>query len=101
MIIASNFVESWTNSSSWPGITSTSATDRRRFSELLKNALQQSHELSANAARRLHHLGVIEGLGQYAGRHVGDARDAEHLEPHVTGSDRFGDGGHADRVGPD
>ena len=52
-------------------------------------------------ARRLHHFGVIERLRQHAGRHVGDARDAEHLDPHVPRDDRFRHGRHADRVGAD
>ncbi len=35
---------------------------------------------AAHAARGLHHLVVIERLRQHAGRHVGDARDAQHLQ---------------------
>ena len=38
-------------------------------------------------------------LRQDAGRHVGDARDAEHLEAHVPRDDGLRRGGHADGVG--
>ena len=73
----------------------------RRLSESLNDALQQRAELAANATRDLHHLVVDERLRQDAGRHVGDARDAEHLDAHVSRDDGFGRGRHPDGVSAD
>src|SRR5215208_6073411 len=50
---------------------------RRRFSDAANDALQQAHEVRRDALRGLHHLRVIERLGQHAGSHVRDAGDAE------------------------
>src|SRR5438105_8730077 len=52
-------------------------------SELTNDPLQERNELSPDPPRRLHHVGVIERLRQDAGRHVRDARNPEHLDPHV------------------
>src|SRR6187200_1921909 len=70
-----------------------------RRSESANGVLQQAHEIGGHAARGPHHLGVIERLRQHSGGHVGDARDAEHVDTHVAGDDGFGHRRHADRVG--
>ena len=44
---------------------------------------------------------MIQRLRQHARRHVGDARDAEDLESHVTRDNRLGHRRHADRIGAD
>src|SRR6266851_7593802 len=97
---ASNSAASARKSASRPSLTSTSATDSRppRL-ELANNPLQQRNKLSADPPSGVHHLSVTESLGQYARGHVRDARDAEHLDRHVTGHDGFGHSGHADGVG--
>src|ERR1044071_9085730 len=78
-----------TKSFSRPSVTSTIATDRRPSNEAANDALQQRNELPADALRGVHDLGVIERLRQHAGRHVRDARDAEHLEAHMSRNDGF------------
>src|SRR6187402_3458539 len=67
-------------------------------SESLNDLLQQGDELSTDPACRVHDLVVIERLRQDTRGHVGDARDAEHLDAHVPGNDRLRDRRHADRV---
>ena len=74
---------------------------QRRSDVALNDFLQQRDELAAHPSRRFHHLVVIERLRQHAGRHVRDARDAEHLDAHVARGNRLRHGGHADRVGAD
>src|SRR5687768_504576 len=72
-----------------------------RASEPGKNFLRQGDERAAYAACRLEDFFVVQGARQHACRHVRDARDSEHLEPHVAGGNRFRDGRHADHVGAD
>src|SRR5205814_6664062 len=88
-----------TKSASCPSVTSITETDRRAWSDSANDSLQQRHELIANAARRFHHFVVIERCGQNAGGHVGDARNAEHFDPHVARGNRFRHCRHSDRVG--
>ena len=56
---------------------------------------------AADAAGRFDHLAVIERLRQHARGHIRDARNPEHLHPHLAGDDGFGHRRHADRVGAD
>ncbi len=44
---------------------------------------------------------MIDLLRQNSRRHIGHARDAEHLHPHVVGHDHFGHGGHPHHVRAD
>src|SRR3954469_22984585 len=74
---------------------------RLAASDTLDNPFKQRDERPAHEAGRLHHLGVIQRLRQHTRGHVGDARDPEHLETHVTGGNRFGYGRDPDRIGPD
>src|SRR5688572_12514146 len=67
-------------------------------SESLKDALQERDELVPHAAGRLNHLFFSQRLREDAGRHVRDARNAQHLDAHVAGRDRFRHGRHADSV---
>src|SRR3989442_1338562 len=98
---AATCVEMAWNSASCPFDTSTRVTDKRRLSELDNDALQQRDELPPDAPRRLHDLGVVERLGQHAGRHVRDAGNSEHVQSHMPRDQRFRHGGHPDRVSAD
>ena len=49
----------------------------------------------------LDHFRVRQLLRQNARRHIGHARNAEHLDPHVVRRDHFGNGRHAHQVGAD
>src|SRR4029450_1017737 len=77
------------------------ASMREAGSETLNDTLQQRDELTTDTTCRLQDLGMVEWLGQYPGGHVGDARDPENLDPHVSRSDRFGDRRHPDGIGTD
>src|SRR5262245_61001626 len=59
------------------------ASTRDERSEPANDALQESDELAAHAARRFHHFVVMQRLWQHTRGHVRDARNAQHLEPHV------------------
>src|SRR3974390_2074706 len=53
--------------------------------------LQQPNQSAAHHRARLQHLFVIDlRVRHYSRRHVGHARDAEALHPHVVGHDYFG-----------
>ena len=51
-----------------------------------------------DAATGLHYLFVVDGFVEDSCGHVGDEREAEDFDPHVTGDDDFVDRGHADEV---
>src|SRR5688500_4576618 len=59
--------------------------------EALNDPLEQGDERSAHATSGLHHFIVVERLRQHASRHVGDARDAQHLDAHMTSRNRLRD----------
>src|SRR5688572_2042166 len=69
------------------------------LSETANDALEQRDELAFDLLRRLHHFRMMQRLREHAGGRVGDARDAEHLHPHVTRDDRFRCGRHAHGIG--
>ena len=63
-------------------------TDIRRLSDL---SMTPSSAMNCpRMARGLHHLCVIERRRRNAGRHIGDARNAEDVHVHMTGRDRSG-----------
>src|SRR5258705_1637703 len=72
-----------------------------RRSESLNDPLQQSNEGASYAPRRFHDLVVHERLRENTGRHVRDAGDAQYLDPHVAGGNRFRHSRHANGVGAD
>src|SRR5215831_10257336 len=89
------------NPPSWLSATSTMVTDRRVSEKPGNDALQQRDELAANSSCSLHHFVVLQRLWQHTGRHVRDARDAKHLDAHVTRHNRFRYGGHAHGIRAD
>src|SRR5687767_4018807 len=58
-------------------------------SKPLKDALQQRDERVPHAARGLNYFFLGQLLIEDSGRHVRDARNAQHLDAHVPGADRF------------
>src|SRR5215203_4596510 len=69
-----------------------------RASEPGNDPLEQRDELSLYLLRRLHHFRMMERFRKHARRGVGNARDAQHFEPHVARDDCFRRGRHPDRV---
>src|SRR4051794_21175606 len=70
----------------------------RECSDTLDDPLEERDEGPSHAARRLHHLVMHQWLREHAGSHIGDTRNPEHLQSHVTRRNRFRNGGHSDRV---
>src|SRR5690349_24756013 len=73
--------------------------ESRSASDALNDPLEQRDERAANTLHGGNDLVVHDRLRQDSGGGVRDARYAQHLESHVPRRDRFGYGGHADRVG--
>src|SRR6187200_2970578 len=57
--------------------------------EPANDPLEERNELPFDLLGGLHHFGVVQRLREDAGSRIGDARDAEDLNPHVSGHDRF------------